>query len=229
MAEKKQKKQSVKSIYKVLAILGCVLFVVLMVVSSMGSSWLSAFKAVRPGDSVTIDITVRDASGNALVTSDAQLFESMYNAGGNPLYSKQLAVVANQSATEAVMSIPVYSVTDGWNESFALFGGEYDAVTAALVGMKVNEQKTVTIPFTDSMTQTWTTESLSSQGVNITNVHVGDVLSMAVSSESTLDKTAPESAYSLRLGEVTEKNAESVTVDFGYPSIDIKVVSIGIT
>lgn len=227
MAEKKQKqKQKVKTIYKVLAIAGCILFVVLMIVSSMGSSWLTAFRSVQPGDTVTTSITVKDRNGDVLITSDQQLFKDLLKSNKTALYTKQLAFIANQSATEAIIPIPIYTVS-GQSLTFAFFGGEHDAITSALVGMKTNEEKSIPIPFQNSMTQTWTADQVKSQGVNMTDVHVGDKLSIAVSGESELAKNATSSSYSVRIGEVAQKSADSVTIDFGYPTIVIKVVSIG--
>jgi hypothetical protein len=225
MADKNQKQQ-VRTIYKVLAIFGCVLFVVLMIVSSMGSSWLTVFSAVRPGDAVTIDLTIRDKSGLPLVTSNQQVYQQAVAAGRDLFYTKQLVFKANQSSTEAVVPIPVYSGTAGWTASFALFGGEHDAITQGIVGMKKNEQKTITIPFTGSMTQFWGAAQLKRQEVDLTGIHVGDKLAMAVSDTDALAVNASESSYSIRLGEVTQKTAEGVTIDFGYPSIDLTVLAI---
>ena len=49
MGEKKQAEKSRKRWTKVLAIVAGVLFVVLMVVSSMGSSWMTSLSSVKPG------------------------------------------------------------------------------------------------------------------------------------------------------------------------------------
>jgi hypothetical protein len=51
------------------------------------------------------------------------------------------------------------------------------------------------------------------------------MLAMAVSDnpEGMIDNTTP--TYT-RIGQVTRKTNESVTVDFGYPSVDINVISI---
>jgi FKBP-type peptidyl-prolyl cis-trans isomerase 2 len=228
MADKK-KKQEVRSIYKILAVIGCVLFVVLMIVSSMGSSWITSFKAVQPGDAVTIDYTIRDRTGNPLVSSDRTVVNSVVSAGSGIFISRPLQILANQSSTTAVVPITVqyYPSTETRILPFALFGGEHDAISSALVGMKVNEQKTITIPFTSSMTQFWSAAQLMNQGTNVSDIHIGDKLSLAVSNSEVLSKNATESSYSTRIGEVTQKSAAGITLDFGYPTIEIKVVSIG--
>lgn len=225
MGEKKQKQQT-KSWIKALVVIACVIFIVFMVLSGMGTGWISLFSSVKPGDIVTIDFTIRDKSGNPLVTSDQQLYRQVSGTGSGIFYSKQLVFQANQSSTQAIIPVPVYTGTGGWSATFALFGGEHDAVSQGIVGMKVNEQKTISIPFSETMTQTWSSDQLTRQGINLTDVHVGYKLAMAVSESQELAKNATESSYSVRIGEVTQKRSEAVLVDFGYPSIDVKIVSI---
>ena len=225
MGEKKPKQQT-KAWIKALVVIACVLFVVLMVVSAMGSGWLSFFSVIKPGDTVTIDYTIRDGNGAPLVTTDQQVYKQVAESGFGIFYSKQLVVVANQSSTKAVVPLAVYSPSSGWSKTFALFGGEYEAITRNIIGMKQNEKKTISIPFKDSMTQAWSADQLKSNGVNITEVYIGNQVTMGVSDTPELEKNATESSYSLRIGTVTKKSAEGVSIDFGYPSIDVTIVSI---
>lgn len=60
MGEKKRKEEEVARWKKVVVIGACILFVILMVVSAMGTSWLSMFSAVKPGDTVIVDYTLYD-------------------------------------------------------------------------------------------------------------------------------------------------------------------------
>jgi hypothetical protein len=225
MVEKKQK-QDTKNWVKALVVIACVLFVVLMVVSAMGTGWLSFFSVIKPGDTVTIDYTIFGRNGAPLVTTDQQIYRQVASAGSGIFYSKQLVVLANQSSTKAVIPIQVYSADIGWSKTFALFGGELDVITKNIIGMKENEQKVISIPFKDSMTQTWSADQLKSNGVNITEVHVGDTLAMGVSATPELEKNATASTYSIRIGEVTKKSADGVAIDFGYPTIDVRIVAI---
>ncbi|MDO9324518.1 MAG: hypothetical protein Q7T80_06120, partial [Methanoregula sp.] len=70
MGEKKQKEKAVAQWKKIVVVGACVLFVVLMIVSGMGSGWISAFKVIKPGDAVVVDYTFYDAGGNAILTTD---------------------------------------------------------------------------------------------------------------------------------------------------------------
>lgn len=229
MGEKKKKEESVKIWYKVLAVLACIFVAVLMIVSSLGTSWISAFRATQPGDAVTVQLTVIGPSGTPLVTSDEELYQKKMAANQGLFYTKDLVITANQSAPDSLIPIPVYSTGNGWSDTFALFSTEYNAVSQALVGMKMNEQKTVTLPSAEEMTETWSAAQLATEGVNLTNIHVGDQLSIAVSGNAALEKNATPTSYSIRIGEVTAKSADGITIKFGYPTISIKVLEIATT
>jgi hypothetical protein len=225
MGEKKQKQQT-KNWIKALVVIACITFVVLMVLSGMGSGWISFFSVIKPGDTVTIDYTIQDKNGQPLVTTDQQLYRQMTSSGSVIFLSKQLVLQANQSSVKAVTPIPIYTTKSGWSTSFALFGGEYDAISEGIIGMKQNEQKSIRIPFTDSMSQVWSVAQLKSNGLNLSDVNIGDSLAMGVSDTPELAKNISSQEFYMRIGEVTKKTADGVTIDFGYPTIDVRIVSI---
>ena len=74
------------------------------------------------------------------------------------------------------------------------------------------------------MAQEWSAAQLTRNGVDIQSLNVGDVLAMGVSDNPEL-MTNTTVTYT-RVGEVTSKTNESVMVDFGYPTVDISIVSI---
>jgi hypothetical protein len=225
MGEKKQK-QTTKGWVKAVIAMACVFFALVMVLSAMGTGWLSYFTVIRPGDTVTIDYTIRDRNGAPLVTTDQQVFKQVTDSGRKIYFSKQLPIQANQSSTKAVIPIQVYSAQGGWSKNFALFGGEFDAITSNIIGMKDNEEKSISIPMKDSMTQTWSVAQLKSNGVNLTDIQIGDQIAMGVSDTPELEKNTTASSYSIRIGEVTKKSADGVVISFGYPTIDVRIVSI---
>jgi len=109
MGTKKQEEKSKKLWIKVLAVGLCVVVAAMMVISAMGSSWISSLAVVKPGDVAVVDYTLNDAHGNPLVTTDAQVYKQALGSGSNILYSKQLTVTANQSAASSVYPVQVYS------------------------------------------------------------------------------------------------------------------------
>jgi len=226
MGEKKQKQQT-KNWIKALVVIACVTFVVLMVLSGMGSGWISFFSVIKPGDTVTLDFTIRDQNGQPLVTTDQQLYRQMTSSAGGIFFSKQLVLQANQSATKEIIPIPVYTPQSGWSTSFALFGGEYDAISEGIIGMKQNEQKTITIPFTDSMFRVWSVAQLKSNGLNLSDINIGDSIPMEVTDTppELARNTTPQVFYT-RIFVVTKKTADGVTFGYGYPAIDVRIISI---
>ncbi len=226
MGEKKQKEKTVAQWKKFVVVGACVLFVVLMIVSGMGFGWLSAFSVVKPGDVAVIDYTVYDAAGNPLLTTDQALFKQAVAQGKGMLYSKQISITANQSLSNPLFPVQVYSTGTGWGDQFALFQPEYDAMSSGIVGMKVNGQKRISIPSSSSMTQLWSPEMLKRNGVNMSDMTVGDVLTMAVSDNPEEMATNQSTLSYIRIGELTQKTDEGAVVDFGYPAMDIRVISI---
>ena len=226
MGEKKQKEKTVAQWKKIIVVSACVLFVVLMIVSGMGSSWISAFAVAKPGDVAMIDYTLYDALGNPIVTTDQNVFKQVASKGNYVLFSKQISVTSNQSLANSLLPVQVYSTGSGWANQFALFRPEYDAMSSGIVGMKVNEQKRINIPSATSMNQLWSPELLKRNGVNLSDLNVGDIIPMGVGDNPEEMATNKSSMTYMRLGEVSRITPQGAVVDFGYPSADIRVVSI---
>ncbi|MFA5332116.1 MAG: hypothetical protein WC342_07030 [Methanoregula sp.] len=221
MGTKKQAEKTKKTWSKVAVITLGVLFVVLMVVSSLGMSWISSVAGVKSGDVVVIDYTILDANGTPIVTTSQQVYQQVVSSGSSVFVSRQLQLIANESATKAIMPIPVYAAGT-WNNSFALFANEYDAISQGVVGMKVNGQKTISLDG-KPMEQFWTVDQLEANNMNITRAVVGEKLALGVSNNPTMSNSSTD--YSIRIGEIINKTPEGVGIDFSYPSIKVTVVS----
>jgi len=228
MGEKKKKKkdESTKLVIKVLIVGACVLFVVAMILSAMGSSWLTMFTAVKPGNTVVIDYTLFDAAGNPLLTTDNALYNQTPTYTSGIVLSRQISFIANQTLTGSLYPVQIYTPGSGWTKQFALFSTEYNAISSGVVGMKTNEKKRISISSAGSMTQNWSAEQLMNNKVNISEVNIGDVLAMGVSDTSQVEVSNTSAVTYVRLGEVVEKSSSGIAVDFGYPVAEVKVVSI---
>jgi hypothetical protein len=225
MGDKKQKEAMIKKVKQVIVVGACVLFVVLMILSGMSSHWLSVFTVIKPGDIVVVDYTMYDINGNPLLTSNQQIYTAAAAKDKNILYSKQLSMTAGKNLTKSIYPVSIYTSSSGWTKEYALFSTEYDAIDKVLVGMKAGDQKRIAVP-NSSMAQEWSAIQLTKNGVNISDLNVGDVLAMGVSDNpDAMAKNASTTTYT-RVGQVTSKTNESVTVDFGYPAVDISIVSI---
>ncbi len=226
MGEKKKKEASTKLWQKILIVGACVLFVVLMIVSGMGSGWLSIFTVVKPGDTVVIDFTLLNAEGTPILTTDQQLYTKDATTGSGLVFSRPISITANQTLTRSLYPVPIFTAASGWSNQFAIFSPEYNAISTSLVGMKINEQKRISIPSGNSMTQNWSADQLMLNKVNISDINVGDVLAMGVSDNPGVEVTNSSAITYIRTGEVIQKTQSGVIVDFGYPAADIRIASI---
>lgn len=225
MGEKKQKEASQKRWKKVLFVIAAVLFIVVMVVSSMGSQWITGLAPVKAGDSVVVDYTLYDSSGNPIVTTSSLLYKEQYNNNKSILYAKPLSLTANKSLKDAIYPVPVYiSENGGSYAEFALYNPEYNAISSAVVGMRTNDKKQVSLTSDTSMSKLFSPEILMNGNVNISTLNVGDVLAMGVS-ENVNASASNNSVSYIRLAEVTRITEAGAVIDFGYPHVDITVSS----
>ncbi|MCX6683480.1 MAG: hypothetical protein NTZ37_01940 [Methanoregula sp.] len=226
MGEKKKKEAAMKTVNKVLIVGACVLFVVLMIVSGMGSGWLTMFSVVKPGDTVVIDYTVFDAAGKPVITSEQTTYNQAVAQGQDIFGSKQLTIISNQTMEKPIYVVQGYTSTGSSVQQLAIFSSEYNAISSGIIGMKVNEQKRIPIFSAVSMTNELSVEQLALSKINLTDVSIGDNFFMGVSdnSEKVTNSTTPNTY--LRIGEVTSKSSEGVVVDLSYPVVEVSVVSI---
>jgi hypothetical protein len=226
MGEKKKKEESMKLAKKVLIVGACVLFVVLMIISGMGSSWLTMFTSVKSGDTVVIDYTLFDAAVVPIVTTEKSTYDQTVAQGSGVFGSKQITITANRTMEKPIYAIPVYPSNGGKVQQLALFSSEYNAVSSGIIGMRVNEQKRIAISSNTSMTYDWSAERLALNKINLSDITVGDSFFMGVSDnpEDAVNNTSVNTF--LRVGEVANKSLDGIVVDFSYPVVDVKVVSI---
>jgi len=227
MGTKKQAEKSKKLWIKVLAVIVGVVFVFLMVLSAMGSSWISSLATAKPGDTVQVDLTLKNTQGTPILTTNSNLYTQLAKQGSMVLYAKPLTITANQSYAGSVYPIAFYTPANGWStdNQFALFRDEFTAISSGVVGMKANGQKTISLDSAKPMTQFWSADQLTAGNMSLSSINVGDYLSMGVSSnpEAGADNSTP--TY-IRVAQVTNKTPDGVTIDFSYPTVDITVDSI---
>jgi hypothetical protein len=224
MGDKKQKEARMKTVKQVLIVGACILFVVLMILSGMGSGWLTMFTVTKPGDIVVVDYTFYDATGNPILTTNQQVYTQTAEKSRFILFARQLSMTAGQNLTKSIYPVSIYTTSSGWKTEFALFSVEYDAINQALIGMRTGDQKHILLPGS-SMAQLWSAEKLNSSGVNMSDLHIGDLLPMGISDSPEALITNSSISYT-RIGEVTNITDEGIIVDSGYPAVDISIVSI---
>lgn len=85
MGTKKKAEKSKKLWIKVLAVVAGIFFAAVMVLSAMGSSWITSFAVIKPGDVAVVDYTLRDAQGTPIMTSNQQLYTQAASQGSGPV------------------------------------------------------------------------------------------------------------------------------------------------
>jgi FKBP-type peptidyl-prolyl cis-trans isomerase 2 len=223
MGEKKRKEVAVKTWKKVLFVAAAILFVFVMVISSMGMNWISGIAPIRAGDAVVLDYTIYDGTGTPFLTTDEQLYQQQVSRGIGILYGKQLLVTANQSLRQALYPVTVYSPMNGGSyQEFALYNPEYNAISNAVVGMKTNDKKIIPLPTYGTMTTMLTPEDLKNVQVDIDSLQVGESLLLGVSEDPGASGNSSAVSY-VRLAQITRVTDAGIVVDFGYPSVEISV------
>jgi hypothetical protein len=226
MGVKKKKEESTKLVSKILIVCVCVLFVGLMILSGMGTGWLTIFSSVKSGDTVVIDYTLFDAAGKPIVTTEKSTYDQAVAQGSGIFGSKQITITANQTMEKPIYSILVYPSNGGKVQQLALFSSEYNALSSGIIGMRVNEQKRIAISPNTTMTYDWSAERLALNKINLSEITVGDSFFMGVSDNPEAAANNTTASAFLRIGEVTKKSPEGVVVNFSFPAIDVRVVTI---
>jgi hypothetical protein len=226
MGVKKKKEDSTKLVSKILIVGVCLLFVGLMVLSGMGSSWLTIFTSVKAGDTVVIDYTLFDAGGKPIVTTDKATYDRAVAQESGVFGSNQITIAANQTIEKPIYSIPVYPSSGGKIQQLALFSSEYNAISSGIVGMKANDQKRIPISSNISMIQLLSAEQLGTMKIDMNNISLGDNFYGLVqtNTEEFANNTTANSF--LRIGEVANKSQDGIEVDFSYSVAEVRVVSI---
>ena len=226
MGVKKKKEESTKLVSKILIVCVCVLFVGLMILSGMGTGWLTIFSSVKSGDTVVIDYTLFDAAGKPIVTTEKSTYDQAVAQGSGIFGSKQITITANQTMEKPIYSILVYPSNGGNVQQLALFSSEYNALSSGIIGMRVNEQKRIAISPNTTMTYDWSAERLALNKINLSEITVGDSFFMGVSDNPEAAANNTTASAFLRIGEVTKKSPEGIVVNFSFPAIDVRVVTI---
>jgi hypothetical protein len=226
MGEKKKNEAWVKTVSKIFIVFACLLFVGLMILSGMGNQWITMFNSVKSGDTVVLDVTVYDATGKPIITSEQTVFNQVVAKGENIFATKQLTVISNKTMDKSIFGVPGSASTGTGVQQLAIFSSEYNAISSGIVGMKVNEQKRIVIPSDNMMKNDLSVEQLALSKINLTDISVGDSFFMGVSDTTQQVTNTTKAPTYLRIGDVVTKSPEGVVVDLNYPTFEIRVVSI---
>jgi len=216
---------------KYVIVTACVLLAVFMVFSMLGMSWLNIFSQAKPGNSAVVDFTLRDAQSRPIVTTENSIFTQGQEAKDLVLMSEQMPIRVNISETRDLIPIQVLIPSNqGGLIDFGLFRPEVDAISYGLLGMKVGESKTLSVPTAAQFSRTMSKAQFANiTGDSFVNAKVGDQVPISFSEtpQIALDNSTP-STY-LRTSTITAMAGENVTINYGYPTIDITLTQLATT
>jgi FKBP-type peptidyl-prolyl cis-trans isomerase 2 len=224
MKEKKptQTKGGISRLNKILLVAIGLFFVGAMILSGMGTSWITGMKSAQPGDTATIDYTIKDNDGNVVITTSPSIFNATLKSGGMAFLTSRMSIGVNSTAAKEVIKVPVYHPQVGQLQ-FGLFSPEVDAISQGLTGMKKGEMKTVSLMSDPSFSRHMTVEEFQGIGGNYTNVRIGDPFLLAFVEQPiiNLENTTNPDLYISRIAYVTGKDPDGITVNFGYGRAEI--------
>ena len=111
--------------------------------SVTGDNLLNSTMVAESDNEAVIDFTIYDDQDRPIVTTNKKLYDEILNKGSTVFYSMPLKVAVNGITTTNVTRIPV--VYNQYQTYFGLFKDEMNLIEKGVSGMKVNEQKRISL------------------------------------------------------------------------------------
>lgn len=228
---KKEKPAAKKSSWtqswaKIFLVMACILFVGVMIITSLGTNWLVTMKPAKTGDTTIIDLTIRDEEGRPVLTTNQRIFNASFEKRELVWYTNPLTMTVNSTTTDMINPVSVYRYDYG-GASFGLFGTELNQISASLEGMKQGETQKIVLVNNEQFEREMSPEQFAQIGGNFSTAMPGDQLLLAFTTTPMInvdDNSTPQ--YAFRTSLITGKTADNVTVNYGYPTADISIVRL---
>jgi hypothetical protein len=183
--------------------------------------------AVKAGDSVTMDLTIRDYLDRPVLTTDQQLYSSTIRSGEPVFFAQRMTIPANSTVNETFVGISAYypSSTGGW-VTFGLLGPELELISSQLVGMHAGQTKTIDLSTLFSASSVLSKNEYEQLGGNYTQATIGQMYPWQFADQPSidLDPSNPSNRY-YRVVEIIDKSEENITLSYLYSSAEVTVVS----
>jgi hypothetical protein len=211
---------------KAAMVIGGIGFVVVMIVSSLGSGWLVGMKPAQSGDVAYCDVTLKDNQGRTVFTTNQRIFNATIEKGNLAWLAAPMAFPVNVTTENLVEPVTAY-IPGGGQTSFAFLGPEYNEIALGLIGMKDGETRRIPFEQNTGFQREMTEEEFAGIGGNFTQAQVGDQLIFGFTTAPMIgaeDNTTP--GYALRTVTVSNKTGETVTVVYGYSAADVTILQL---
>lgn len=220
---KEKKTGSGWSLQKVGIIVIGVSFAIIMVVSSLGMSWLITLNPATAGDHATVAFTLYDEMGRPVLTSDLKKFNQTYEAGNTVWMCGPLSMYVGETSSKEIVPVPVFNYMYG-ESRYALFSAEYNAIAQGIAGMRQGDTKKIAISSLGGLEREMDVEQFEAIGGNFTMVVPGDQIILGFAEQPTSSvKTNETPSIVIRTGYVTSKTADGIRVNFAYPTAEVSI------
>jgi hypothetical protein len=231
-AEKKErpKKKQPVNWARVGAIVIGVFFVVVMVVSTLGTNWVSSLNPAKTGDTVTVDYTMYSEDGRPVVTTNQQVVQQGATKGLMVFLAQPMQLTAGGSMDNQLVPVRVNHKVYGWTD-YSFFSDEINAMQKAVIGAKSGDTVDVKIPNTYMMVRPLSAREYAAMGGNISDTRYGEQLVLGFSDAATTPASnSSKTRTYVRVGYISEMKDDNLTVNYGAKTIsttvrDIKAIS----
>ncbi len=201
------------------------LFVFLMIFSTMGSSWLNVFQTVKPGAVVLTDVTIRDDANRPILTTSEPVYTAAASGNRSVFLVSPFTVDAGLEYNDTVKTVPILAPQSGYN--YTLTGDEYNAIAQGVIGMHPGGTKTIRLDTNVTEEQNLSAQEFDQIGGDFANASVGDemVFSRVENMEALYDNTTTPT-YALRTTHIVNKTDDSVTLSLSLAKADLTVQKV---
>ncbi|MCZ0861183.1 hypothetical protein O0S10_08115 [Methanocorpusculum sp. MG] len=201
----------------------CVLLVVMCIISfsNLGNIFNQNGGTTTSGTLVAGDLAYVDYTmyiGDVpMVTSSLDVFNNS-PADRLPTWTQTLGLVAGQQM-DVVNGTPLL-INSSYEYPFRMLNQEYNQIATGVVGLAVGESRTV--ESTGSFFQTtYTKDQAEEMGIDYANWTVG---TMGLMNFPVVNETSNTTTMAIRPALVTNKTADEMVLQYGYDTIEMKVV-----
>jgi hypothetical protein len=183
--------------------------------------------AVKAGDSVTIDLTLRDNLGRPIITTNQPLYSNAIHNGSPVFFIQPITIFAKGSVNGTFTEINAFNPVSGSWVNFGMLRPEMDLISSDLVGMHAGETKTIDLSTLFSSSSSVLSKEEYEQLIgNYTQAEVGQMFPVQLAEQPSIDlDPSNPSAHYFRIAEILDKTEENVTISYLYSSAEVTVVS----
>jgi hypothetical protein len=215
-----------KSWAKIFLVLGCILFVGVMIITSLGTNWLVTMKPAASGDTAVVDLTLKDELGRPVFTTNERIYNQAVEKNQTVWLAQYFTVTVNKTTNSLVEPVPA-TLSGKETQYFALLGPEMNQITNNLVGMKEKSTKQIQFVQNPQFQNVTDGEGFERMGGDFSAVEENQqmIFGLTIPSMSGDDiNSTPE--YALRTVILKNKTNDTVTIDYGYKTADITILKL---